>query len=378
MKLQHLAWGVMLLLTVQAQTPPSVSDLAGTNWTLQSYGPENTQQTVLPEAPITLEFDEAGAGIGGSSGCNSYGSTITLDGNNVTLTPPISTMKACAEPIMRQEQGFFTALTSVTTLEQTEGQLILSGGGQRLVFVSAQSESPENTTLEGTAWRLQRFTKGSALVENAPITLEFRTDGGLGGSAGCNTYRGNVTLQGNTLNVSPLATTRKACTEDVMAQETMYLRSLKNAITFERTGDTLTLFAGEEGLEFVLAQTDSSTDFTTPPTINDTATSDITITSSNELNVATLGTSNPLELALALLDIPDAPSVHILREDTSPTESVITLIAEGLEDDSVAATLTRLTFTRSEDGNWSLMSGLEAVKCRRGEDTTTFVAGPCP
>jgi heat shock protein HslJ len=376
--IRHLVWGIILLLTVQAQTPPSASDLAGTNWTLQSYGLEDAQQSVLPEAPIALEFDETGKGVGGSSGCNSYGSTLTLDGNSLTLTPPISTMKACAENIMQQEQNFFEALTAVTSLEQTEGQLILSGGGQRLVFVSTSSESSppsETATLEGTSWRLQRFTKGSTLVENAPITLEFRTDGQLGGSAGCNTYRGSVTFEGNTLKVSPLATTRKACAEDVMTQETMYLRSLHNAITFERTDDTLTLFAGEEGLEFVLAQTDSST---TPPTANETATNDVIITSSNELDVATLGTSNPFELALALLDIPDAPSVQITRQDTSPTESVITLIADGQEDDSVAAKLTRLTFTKSENGNWNLMSGLEAVKCRRGEDSSTFVEGPCP
>jgi heat shock protein HslJ len=376
MKLKHLAWGIILLLTVQAQTPPSASDLTGSSWTLQSYGPEDTQQTVLPEAPITLEFDETGEGVGGSSGCNSYGSTLTLDENTITLTPPISTMKACAENIMQQEQAFFNALTTVTSLEQTEEQLILSGGGQRLVFVSARSESStpsEPMMLEGTSWRLQRFTKGSALVENAPITLEFRADGQLGGSAGCNTYRGSVTFEGNTLKVSPLATTRKACAEDVMAQEATYLRSLQNAITFERTSDTLTIFAGEEGLEFVLAQANS-----THSTANDTATSNITITSSNELNVATLGTSNPLELALALLDIPDAPSVQIMREDISPTESTITIVAEGLEDDGVAATLTRFTFTKSEDGNWNLMSGLEAVKCRRGKDTSTFVAGPCP
>jgi heat shock protein HslJ len=375
---KHLAWGIIFLFTVQAQTPPSTSDLAGSSWTLQSYGPEDDQQSVLPEAPITLEFDETGERVGGSSGCNSYGSTLALDGNTIRLTEIISTMKACAEPIMQQEQGFFEALNAVTILEQTEEQLILSGGGQRLVFVSAQSEFSESTTLEGTYWRLQRFTKGSALVENAPITLEFLTGGQLGGSAGCNTYRGSVTFEGNTLNVNPLATTRKSCPEDVMAQETMYLRSLQNAITFERTGDTLTVFAGEEGLEFVSAQTNSSTDSTTPPTENDTATSDVTITSSNTLDVATLGTSNPLELALALFAIPDAPSIQIMRQDISSTESVITMVADGLEDDSLAATLTRLTSTKSEDGNWNLMSGLEAVKCRRGEDTTTFVAGPCP
>ena len=109
-----------------------------------------------------------------------------------------------------------------------------------------------------------------------------------------------------------------------------------------------------------------------------TDTLDVTIISSTELDLATLGSSNPLELALSVLDIPDAPIVHITREDISGTESVITIIAKGLEDDSISATLARLTFTRLDDGNWQLSSGVEAVRCYRGEDSSAFIAGPCP
>jgi heat shock protein HslJ len=59
----------------------------------------------------------------------------------------------------------------------------------------------------------------------APITLSFAA-GTVSGSAGCNTYRGPYTLDGSSLLVGLLTTTRKACPDPVMAVETMYLTTL--------------------------------------------------------------------------------------------------------------------------------------------------------
>lgn len=246
-----LASAIFLLLA-QAQRE---NGLAGTSWILQEYGAEDAPQTVLENAPITLIVDAEGQQVSGSASCNSYSGGLTVEGSSFSVGMLISTEMACAESIMQQEQAFFKALTSVKTFELSEGQLILSGAGQRLIFVSDASKSSipaENTmALENTSWTLKTL-RGNTLVEATAITLEFRDDS-LGGSAGCNSYRGNVTVDGDTLAVSPLITTRKACAEDVMEQELIYLRFLQSVTTFEATDTTLTLIAGEERLEFTSA-----------------------------------------------------------------------------------------------------------------------------
>jgi heat shock protein HslJ len=357
----------IFLLFTQAQD----NELAGTSWVLQEYGSEDALQPILENAPITLTIDAKGQRVSGSGSCNSYSGKLTVEGSSFSVGRPISTMMACAEGIMGQEQAFFKALSSVTTFELSEGQLILSGGGQRLVFISDEV-STENVmpALETTSWTLTTLA-GNPITENTRITLEFR-DGGLSGSAGCNSYRGNVTVEGNTLTISPLITTRKACDETIMTQEVNYLRLLQSATTFERTETTLTLLSGEERLEFTSA-TSAEPSSSVPP-------SETMIASSNSLNVDDFNNqlvSNPLSLALSILDIPNTPNVTISRQDTSDTESIVTVIAEGLQDDSVAAQLQQFVFNL-ENGQWRVTSALEAFRCARGDDTNSYLAGPCP
>jgi heat shock protein HslJ len=358
---------VVMIFFTRAQTN---NELAGTRWILQEYGSESELKTVLENAPITLVIE--GQRVSGSASCNSYSGDLNLEGSSFSIGMPVSTEMACAEDIMGQEQAFFEALSSVTTFELSEGQLVLSGGGQRLIFVSDGSESstPSEINLENTSWTLTSLA-GNALVEDTTITLEFRDDG-LSGSAGCNSYRGNATVDGNTLRISPLVTTRKACAETIMNQELSYLNLLQSATTFEATDTMLTLLSGEERLEFTSA-TSSEPSSSTPP-------SETMMTSSTSLNIEDFNNqlaSDPLTLALSVLDIPDAPNVTITKQDTSDTESVITVVAEGLEDDSVAGQLQQFVFTL-ENGQWRITSALEAFLCARGEDTSGYEAGPCP
>jgi heat shock protein HslJ len=255
----YLAFG-FLAMTASAQTQNAAPSLAGTSWTLAQLGPGEDLQSLLEDTTITLQIDETGTNAAGTTGCNRYRGTLTVQDNSLRMTAPISTRMACGEDVMRQEQTYLTALQAVDTFERTENRLELSGGGQRLVFVAEIASSETTTTTE----------------DEPEIT------------------------SANELDVEAL-----------------------------------------------------NTRLTTP-------------------------TPNPLTATLTLVTLPDAPNVQITREDRSENESVVTIMAEGLEDDSVAATMTRLAFARGEDGQWRVTSATEAVKCRRGEMTDTWVAGPCP
>jgi heat shock protein HslJ len=82
--------------------------------------------SVLQGSRPTLEFSPTGA-ISGFGGCNHYSATYTLTHNTLSLTPPVSTRKSCAQPagVMEQEHDLLQALQSVSELRQQANRLEL-------------------------------------------------------------------------------------------------------------------------------------------------------------------------------------------------------------------------------------------------------------
>ena len=75
--------------------------------------------------------------MGGDSGCNSYGGQYRLSGSSITVTQLISTMRACAEqPLNDQEAVFQKALGDATQISLAGNQLTLqnASGGEVLAF----------------------------------------------------------------------------------------------------------------------------------------------------------------------------------------------------------------------------------------------------
>ncbi|MEZ4668445.1 MAG: META domain-containing protein [Anaerolineae bacterium] len=78
----------------------------------------------------------------------------------------------------------------------------------------------------------------TSVLETTTITAEFSEEG-IRGSAGCNTYFGTFKYDNTTLAMSPLASTRKACDEAGMEQETAFLAALQAASSYQLTGGQL-------------------------------------------------------------------------------------------------------------------------------------------
>jgi heat shock protein HslJ len=70
------------------------------------------------DTELTAAFGSHGT-VSGSASCNSDSAGYEVDGNTITISLPISTMMACAEPegIMEQEQEFLTALGTAATYQ---------------------------------------------------------------------------------------------------------------------------------------------------------------------------------------------------------------------------------------------------------------------
>lgn len=90
--------------------------------------------------------------------------------------------------------------------------------------------------------------------------------------------------------------------------------------------------------------------------------------------------SDPIRVALAFVDLLGAPSAIISRSDVgggeSATETVITIVEDGLLDDSVAGMQQTVTL-RLSNGVWSVTSYAGAWLCRRPPGSTVALPGVC-
>jgi heat shock protein HslJ len=104
------------------------------------------------------------------------------------------------------------------------------------------SQSPSGGTLTGQVWALTDLG-GKAPLQDTGISIQFNTDGTLGGSSGCNQYNGTYTASGSSLNIdTPLISTLMMCAQPIMVQESAYQAALATVKAYTIKGDKLTLF----------------------------------------------------------------------------------------------------------------------------------------
>jgi heat shock protein HslJ len=87
------------------------------DWVVTGYN-NGAGGVVSPAIGTTLTATFTADMVSGSSGCNTFTGSYTLDGINVTIGPLASTMMACEQPAMDQETAFLTALQTPSSVEQ--------------------------------------------------------------------------------------------------------------------------------------------------------------------------------------------------------------------------------------------------------------------
>lgn len=149
------------------------------------------------------------------------------------------------------------AATPVPTAEAAEAPAAAAAPA-----APAAPPAPGEETLEGHEYVLIAYR--SAAGELAPpltgtqITITFGLDGRLGGSAGCNRYTSSYQVDGTSLSIAPIATTRMFCAQPIglMDQESQYLSALPAAAQYQLQDGQLTLNdgAGNPVAVFVMVQ----------------------------------------------------------------------------------------------------------------------------
>lgn len=215
-------------------------DLIGTVWNLDRSAMAGLVDHVPPGAAITITFEDGQAS--GRAACNSYGGAYDAgDDGSLSFEGFAVTEMGCEPALMALESAYLESLSAVTSFS-VEGVMELSGDGVSLTF--DEEVPPVALPLVGTAWTLTTIASGdavSSVLNGTEVTAVFTADGTVSGSAGCNRYSGSYTWSGDQLSFSALASTKMACADDVMAQESAFLASMQDVASFAIEGGQLTV-----------------------------------------------------------------------------------------------------------------------------------------
>jgi heat shock protein HslJ len=231
---------MILILSVLAVTACAArgggANLEGSNWILTSLNGVG----LVPGSSITAAFGDDGR-LSGSSGCNRYSASYEVSGSSLTIGQAMSTLMACEEALMAQESAYLAALASTAGYVMTADQLTLrDASGSSLLVFKAQS-----TDLQGTSWIVTGYNNGKeavvSVLAGTEMTAAFGADGMLSGNAGCNSYNASFTTDGESITISPAASTRMFCGEPdgVMDQEAQFLAALATAGRYSMSGPRL-------------------------------------------------------------------------------------------------------------------------------------------
>jgi len=93
----------------------------------------------LPGTRITARFGDDGS-VSGSTACNVYRGSYSLDGDEIRIAPPASTRKACLSPegVMEQEAAYLASLPTAARYRVEDGVLELSAADGTFVATFAR------------------------------------------------------------------------------------------------------------------------------------------------------------------------------------------------------------------------------------------------
>ncbi len=235
-------------------TTGGAATLESTTWTLSA---DSKLGVDLGTVDVTMRFENGT--VSGSSGCNRFTGSYTLDGDSLTIKPGVaSTMMACPEPQMAVEQAFLALLPTMTTAAVDGETLTLSDASGQPILVFDHISGEQAIAGDWTVTAVRTANAVSSPVPGSELTLSFAS-GTTSGYAGCNQFTGGYKLTGDDLTIGPLASTRRACVDPAVSQqETDYLAALQATATFSSTSQMLTLLAADGTITVTAMRADPS------------------------------------------------------------------------------------------------------------------------
>ncbi len=229
----------------------TAAQLAGTGWQALAFGNLDDGKPLDPATTLTLNF---GADrYGGSGGCNWFLGTYNVAGDTMELNAPSQTDLQCTDPasVMQQEAMYLSALYNIDEYRKLDDKLLAYATGSQLLR-TFRAAPP--VPLEGTTWssKFLQDPQDNVVATATGTTVSAAFAGGtVTGSAGCNTYTGTYTLDGDQLTIGGLTVadgTKKTCDSPagIMDQEAVYLANLGGAVRLVQTAGVLQLLNADD------------------------------------------------------------------------------------------------------------------------------------
>ena len=226
-------------------------ELQAQQWVLRSYALEGAL-TIVPD-DLYADADFRAQRVRGFAGCNDYDAVYRTGGRILLVSMPILTLMSCGEVADAFQTSFITLLQQSRFYNVRNETLTIRASDRSVLLVF--DAAPANPLLG--SWVVTGYSTGpgnlTAPLPGTEMTATFRLNK-VAGSSGCNTFQGPYTTNGEVAAIGPLATTRIACADDVMAQETAFLAALQGVGRVERRGDQLMLSAVGGGTLVTLAK----------------------------------------------------------------------------------------------------------------------------
>lgn len=117
--------------------PIDLDALAARTWALRFGGGPDGDVPIVDGSPITITFRDGR--FSGTSACNGYGGTYTIDGSRLTLGEISQDAMACGDDVSASEDAFMSALNDVDGINLLGDELALSGMATELIFFPAEA-----------------------------------------------------------------------------------------------------------------------------------------------------------------------------------------------------------------------------------------------
>lgn len=129
---------VLLIIGISGCARKQSVSLERTEWKLVSWSISSVKADAYE---ITASFDDET--ISGKSAVNSYSSQYSIDGDQISFTPFVSTEMAGPEDAMNAETKFFGLMEQVKTLKVEGIKLILMDENKNELLVFQMTSPPE-------------------------------------------------------------------------------------------------------------------------------------------------------------------------------------------------------------------------------------------
>jgi heat shock protein HslJ len=210
--LARLSVGLILAILgvhLQAQTPGQQTTVIGKLGRVMAIGGESTGWAIQLDSETSIEGKRV--------------DSLEVDDSNTERLEKLANKRVKATGTLSHRKGL-----------ETGERLVLVVSSMKEVKATSESEAAKKIpfNLAGTEWLLEDLG-GAGVIENVQATLTFPEAGKTVGNGSCNRFFGPAEITGSTIELGPLGSTRMACPEAVMNQETKYLDALQAAERFE-------------------------------------------------------------------------------------------------------------------------------------------------